>query len=106
MDEDLKIGWGRRVPGDIMDKWPRDGAGEPVTPALLAEGCEQNMGDTITMSMLEAYGIPSFKQYPHYGGFAKTIMGMSAEGVSIFVPETMLEDAKALMEGEAGNEEL
>ena len=34
------------------------------------------------------------------------MMGMSAEGVDIFVPETMLEEAKNILEGESENEEL
>ncbi len=106
MDQDMSLSWGRRVPGDVIEKWPRDAAGEPVPAALLAGGSEMNMDDAIIMSMLESYGIPSFKQYPHYGGFGKTIMGVSAEGTDIYVPETMLEDAKALMEGEPDDEEL
>ena len=33
------------------------------------------------------------------------MLGISAEGVDIFVPATMLEDAKNILEGEAEDEE-
>ena len=34
------------------------------------------------------------------------MLGMSAEGVDIFVPETMLEEAKNILKGESEDEEL
>lgn len=106
MDE-AKITWGRDLPGDLTDKWPRDDSGEPITPAYLGTYSQMDMADTVLISMLDAYGIPCIKRFPHYGGFGNFIIGMSAEGVELFIPETMLADAKALMEGEiTENEEL
>jgi hypothetical protein len=63
------------------------------------------MEDTLLISMLESYGISCSRKYPHYGGFGNLMLGISAEGVDIFVPETLLEDARALMEGAPENEE-
>ena len=34
------------------------------------------------------------------------MLGMSAEGVDIYVPETMLDEAKNILEGESEDEEL
>ena len=56
--------------------------------------------------VLDSCNIPYVKRFPHYGGFGNLMMGMSAEGVDIFVPETMLEEAKNILEGESENEEL
>lgn len=106
MDES-KPTWGRNLPGELSDKWPRDDSGEFITPAYLATSSQLDMADILLINMLDAYGIPVIKQYPHYGGFGNLMIGISAEGVELFVPETMLEDAKALMEGElTENEEL
>lgn len=106
MAEEAKLTWGRDLPGDLTEKWPRDGKGEPVRAALLTTCNQQDMGDTVLISMLEGCGIPSFRRFPHYGGFGNLMLGMSAEGVDIYVPETLLDDAKALMEGVPENEEL
>ena len=100
MDEP-NFSWGKELPGDILEKWPKNEAGEPVAPAYLTDCLQADMGDTIIMSMLEANGIPCFRIFPHYGGFGNLILGMSAEGVSLFVPETMIDEAKELLtEGE------
>ena len=65
-----------------------------------------DMSDAILTGVLDSCNIPYFKRFPHYGGFGNLMMGMSAEGVDIFVPETMLEEAKNILEGESENEEL
>lgn len=102
--EGPELTWGRDLPGDLADKWPRDDAGEFVAPALLMSCGQADMSDTITISLLDSCGIPCFRQFPHYGGFGNFMLGMSAEGVDLFVPETMLEDAKQLLEGRQEDE--
>jgi len=104
MDDDLKLSWGRELPGELLEKWPKNGDGEYEAPAFLATRSQLDMGDSLLISMLEAYSIPSLRKFPHYGGFGNLILGVSAEGVDIFVPESMLEDARALMEGEPESE--
>lgn len=106
MDEEAKLTWGRDLPGSVAEKWPRDDRGEFVPAAELTECSQLDMGDSVLISMLDAYGIPAFRRFPHYGGFGNMMLGMSAEGVAIMVPETLLDDARALMEGESENEEL
>ncbi|MEG1632422.1 MAG: hypothetical protein RR314_00065 [Oscillospiraceae bacterium] len=105
MDEEAKLSWGRDLPGDLSQKWPRDASGEFIPAALLATSSQIDMGDAVLISMLESFGIPSFRKFPHCGGFGNLMLGMSAEGVDVFVPETLLEDAKALMEGVHGEDE-
>lgn len=106
MDDSLKLSWGHKLPGELLEKWPKNNEGAFVAPALLTTLSQMDMGDVVLISMLEACGIPCFRHFPHYGGFGNLILGMSAEGVDILVPETMLEDARALMEGDSENEGL
>ena len=90
--------WSKELPGEILEKWPRTDKGDFETAAFLTECSQLDMSDTIIISMLESYGIPCIKKYPHFGGFGNLMIGVSAEGVSLFVPESMLEDARTLME--------
>lgn len=105
MDEP-KLEWGRDLPGEASEKWPRTEDGEFVPAAYLTSCSQLDMGDTILEGVLDSCGIPHVKRFPHYGGFGNVMMGMSAEGVDILVPETMLEEAKKIIEGESQDEEL
>ncbi len=94
------------MPGELAERWPKDGQGAYV-PAAKLTGCSQlDMGEAIINSLLDSCGIPHFTRYPHYGGFGNLMLGVSAEGVDVYVPETMLEDAKNIIEGESEDEEL
>ena len=82
---------------------------------LVSEGRESKIGElggdvvcilSLIHILLDSCGIPYVKRFPHYGGFGNLMLGMSAEGVDIFVPETMLEEAKNILEGESEDEEL
>lgn len=99
MESELKVEWGRDLPGDLLDRWPRDGQGELVKPAYLTKRSGLDLDDVLLVNMLEAYGIPCLKHYPRDGDLGKLMLGMSGFGVEILVPETMLEDAVALCEG-------
>ena len=57
------------------------------------------------VNMLSAYGIPAVKQYPQDGSFGRVILGMSGNGTDIYVPQTLLEDALALISAECEIEE-
>jgi hypothetical protein len=106
MDDGDKLSWGRDLPGNLLEIWPKDNDGEFVAPAFLTTCSQLDMGDTLLINMLEACGIPCLRRFPHYGGFGNLMLGVSAEGVDILVPETMLDDARALMEGEPEDEDL
>ena len=75
--------------------------GESEEPAWLCNCANLNMGDELTINMLEAYGIPCLKIYPGDGDFGRLVLGMSGQGTDVFVPQSLLEDAKALLNGEA-----
>ena len=97
--------WKTSMPGELYNRWPKDASGEPEEPVLLTTAINNTLYDEMTVSMLEAYGIPCMKRYPGNGSFGKVILGMSGEGTEIFIPRSMLEDAAALLSGEGVLEE-
>ncbi len=92
--------WALHEYGAVYDSWPRDEKGETVRPALLQSCSPLDMQAQMLQSMLRAYGIPSIRVALGDGQFGELILGMSGTGVDILVPETMLADAKALLEAE------
>ena len=93
-----KMDWGRAPGKQLSDRWPKTAQGEPEMPALLCNCKSLDLGDELRINMLEAYGIPCLKIYPGDGRFGKLILGMSGQGVDIYVPQSLLEDARALCE--------
>jgi len=90
--------WARSLTGDMYGAWlKRDGV--PEEPALLKHCTSVDMEDDMLVNMLSAYGIPAVKQYPANGSFGKIVIGMSGEGTDVFVPFSMLEEAKLLIGG-------
>lgn len=87
-------------PGELYKKWPKDERGEPVSPKLLIHITSLDMADTMIANMLESFGIPAMITHPGDGDFGKLVLGMSGTGSCIYVPETMYEQAKKLMEAE------
>lgn len=92
-----RMNWGKNLPGELMEKWPKDSNNEYIE-AVFLKNCNQcGMEDEIIRGILEDAGIPSFKKFPHYGGFGNLILGQSAEGVDIYIPKTLLEEAVELI---------
>ena len=91
-------------PGDLYENWPKQENGEPVPPRFLAHRLSVDMADVLLANMLESYGIPALILHPGDGDFGKVILGMSGTGSGIYVPETMYEEAKSLMEAESDDE--
>lgn len=88
------------ISGELTKKWPKDENGQFIAPKFLTHCLSVDMEDVMTLGMLEAYGIPALTAYPNDGVFGKVILGMSGAGVSIFVPQTMFEEAKSILEAE------
>ena len=74
MAQELKAEWGRSLPGDLLKRWPRDADGELVPPALLTKCTGIDMDDVLLVNMLEAYGIPCLKNYPHPDTSSKSLL--------------------------------
>ena len=100
------LSWGRHEYGKLYDVWPRDDTGETVEPAFLVHCGPLHMEAEMIQSMLESYDIPSVRCLPGDGAFGELILGMSGNGVDLFVPVTMLEKARELLEGEPEDDGL
>ncbi len=97
------IGWGSEAETkqQLERMWPKDAAGTPEQAVFLAVIPDINNEADFAVNMLTAYGIPAFKSYNNEGSLGKLIIGTSAYGASLYVPASMLEDAKALLENPA-----
>ena len=102
----MKEEWGRSIFDPVSERWPKDGSGEPEEAALLCSTSNTDLSDELTVNMLEAYGIPCVRSFPGDGSFGRVILGASGTGVDIYVPKSMLEDAKTLLKGDFEDEEL
>ncbi len=89
--------WAITPPFGVYDRWPKDAAGEPVSPAFLTMILGPQSQVELTANLLQAYDIPSFCRYPNDGEFGKVILGVSGNGTELYVPETMLEDARNIL---------
>ena len=98
--------WGRSGAGLVSERWPKDEEGRAEESAFLCTCAGRDMNDTLTVNMLEAFGIPCLRHYPGDGAFGQVVLGASGTGVDIFVPKSMLELAQKLLEGDTTDEEL
>jgi len=100
LEELPTLQWGRtQAVGKTFDRWPKDENGEPERPAFLRRCKGLDLDDQMLVTMLEAFGIVCLRGYPDDGEFGRLILGLSGTGVDIYVPESQLEDARALIEG-------
>ena len=77
--------------------WPNSETGEPAPPAFLISLYGGPLDTELTLNLLEAYGIPYLYEYPRNGMVGKLFMGQSSSGIEVFVPETLLEDARNII---------
>lgn len=105
MENELSPQWGRKAPESLLKRWPRDEKGELSEPCFLCRMYSMDMSAELRVNMLEAYGIPCLVTYPGDGSFGRVVLGMSGNGVNIYVPREKYEDALALCK-EENNDEL
>lgn len=84
--------------------WPEDESGERVKAVLLKETLDSPADADMMISLLAAYGIPCFKYYEKEGGAGKVINGFSGYGASLYVPQTMLEEANNILNADVTEE--
>jgi len=99
-----ELGWSR-LPGELTKHWPKDEAGEPVPPKFLTRLPSVDLADAFLINMLEAYGVPVLRMHAGDGSFGKVVMGISGTGSDLYVPETLYETARDLMEAEIQEED-
>lgn len=103
---EAEVTWGRSEYGALLKKWPKTEDGEPERPVFLTHCDAVNMEDRMLTAMLDAYGIPCLSRCSNDGEFGKVILGMPGSGVDLYVPESMADDARALIMGEDEDVEL
>ncbi len=101
----MELSWGKSVPSDLLERWPKTPSGEPEKAVFLCNCKALDLGDELKINMLEAYGIPCLRDYPGDGSFGKVVLGMSGQGTDIYVPESMLEEARNLCAAEPDEQE-
>lgn len=83
----------------LLDNWPKNADGTPEQAVLLCS--EADVPDRIALlgSLLESFKIPYYATRPGLGGYLHVLFGRSVTaGLEVYVPASLLEDAKALME--------
>ena len=85
--------------------WPKDAQGQDEKAVLLTQTFDSPADTDMIISLLAAYGIPCFKYYDKDGGAGKVINGFSGYGASLYVPQTMLEEAKNILNAQAVEED-
>lgn len=91
--------------GDAFEKWPKDEKGEPIEPVFLEHLTGAAIDMKMHLNLLEAYGIPIITAYPGNGGWEKYVSGYSAKEADIYVPKTMLDEARDILAAEVDDEE-
>jgi hypothetical protein len=89
----------------LKDSWPKDSGGALVRPTLLTHVGGSALDMQMTISLLEAYGIPAIDHYPNDGEFGRMMIGHAGGGMDIYVPETMLVEAQDILSAEVVEEE-
>ena len=85
--------------------WPKDAQGRDEKAVLLTQTFDSPADTDMIISLLAAYGVPCFKYYDLDGGAGKVINGFSGYGASLYVPQTMLEEAKNILDAKVVEED-
>lgn len=86
-------------------EWPLDENGEKEQAVFLEAGSGFELDLEMTVTMLRAYGIPAMVKYPGDGSFGRVVLGFSGYGADIYVPRSMAEDARELLQAAPEPEE-
>ncbi len=94
--EEPKLSWGK-APDDLLERWPKNEDGTPEEPAFLTDTVEADSQTELIVNMLRAYDIPVIRRYAGDGALGKVVLGFSGYGVSLYVPRSLLADARELL---------
>ena len=89
----------------VVGGWPEKD-GSPEEPAFLEHIAGSRTELDMERNMLWAYGIPTVCRYPNDGEFGNIMVGFAGGGVDIFVPVSMLEDAKNIISCDLSHQEI
>ena len=97
--------WGRKKFDRISERWPKNEKGDTVPPVFFQHIQGSELDVEMTVNLLEAYGIPALRKASGDGSLGEVIIGSSGYGVDIYVPETMIDDARNIVSGDIVDEE-
>ena len=92
-----KVTWGFRRNTEKTAEWPKDERGENIPVAFLANIGGSQLDYEMPLSLLRAFSIPYVCDFAGAGRIVKICFGFSGAGMDIYVPETLLEDAKEIL---------
>ena len=80
--------------------WPKDAKGTPCPAAFLTHLSSIDLEGQIIANLLRQAEIPLQIEKPNNGAFGEIMLGFSGTGISLYVPENMLDEAKAILDAE------
>ena len=86
-----------RAENDLLERWPKDETGTFEPPAYLTDAVEAGGEAELLCQMLRSYGIPVLRRYEGDGAFGRVVLGTPGRGTALYVPQSLLEDARALI---------
>ena len=90
--------------GTAMPAWPIKADGTREKAVLLCRAADNTAGAEMVISLLAAYNIPCFKYHETDGAAGKVVSGFSVFGAGLYVPESMAQEAAALLEADVAEE--
>ncbi len=96
MADEVKLTWGR-TPRDTLERWPKNADGTPEQAAFLTAAAETDGQADMLCAMLRSYGIPAVRRYDGEGALGHVVLGTAGCGAQLYVPASLLEDARALL---------
>jgi hypothetical protein len=84
--------------------WPNDEEGRPARAVRLVYA-QNPMDIGLKRSLLRAFGIPTRVRTPNPTFFSNVIFGAPIYGAELFVPESLLEAARDILEAPAAETE-
>ncbi len=82
---------------ELLERWPKGPDGEPEQAVKLESQADFAAYSGIHCSILEAYGIPFLARRSGTGELGLLYGGWSTDGVELFVPASLLEEARQLL---------
>ncbi len=81
----------------LLEQWPNDADGSPEPAALLCNGSDYPDELALLSSLLESFSIPHFARHHGAAHYVNLIFGHNATGIEVYVPVSLLEEARALL---------
>ncbi|MCQ2452001.1 MAG: DUF2007 domain-containing protein [Oscillospiraceae bacterium] len=89
--------WGSKRIGELSKRWPKDEAGQEIPPAFFQHIGGSELDVEMAINLLEAYDIPVLRKNTLDGDLGTVLLGFAGAGADLYVPESLLEDARNIV---------